>query len=49
MTAGSPIAFYRNRCGLTPENIAALLNKGRVGLPKAGAPDAETLWRMPCG
>jgi len=32
---------------LTPENIAALLNKGRVGLPKAGAQDAETLWRMP--
>ena len=32
---------------LTPENIAALLNKGRVGLPKAGAADAETLWRMP--
>ena len=32
---------------LTPENIAALLNKGRVGLPKAGGPDAETLWRMP--
>jgi Protein of unknown function (DUF2939) len=32
---------------LTPENIAALLNKGRVGLPKDGAPNAETLWRMP--
>ena len=32
---------------LTPENIAALLNKGRVGLPKAGAQDAQTLWRMP--
>ena len=32
---------------LTPETIAALLNKGRVGLPKAGGPDAETLWRMP--
>ena len=32
---------------LTPENIAALLNKGRVGLPKAGAPDTGTLWRMP--
>ena len=32
---------------LTPETIAALLNKGRVGLPKARGPDAETLWRMP--
>ncbi len=32
---------------LMPENIAALLNKGPVGLPKAGASDAETLWRMP--
>lgn len=32
---------------LTPENIAALLNKGRVVLPKGGGADAETLWRMP--
>src|SRR5208282_4109935 len=32
---------------LTPENIAALLNKGRVGLPKGEARDAVTLWRMP--
>ncbi|HKI15979.1 MAG TPA: DUF2939 domain-containing protein [Roseiarcus sp.] len=32
---------------LTPENVALLLNKGRVGLPKAGAAEAETLWRMP--
>jgi hypothetical protein len=32
---------------LTPENIAALLNKGRVGLPKAGAADPEALWHMP--
>jgi Protein of unknown function (DUF2939) len=30
---------------LTAENIAALLNKGRVSLPKAGGP--ETFWRMP--
>jgi Protein of unknown function (DUF2939) len=29
---------------LTPENIAALLNKGRVGLPNM---DAEAPWRMP--
>jgi hypothetical protein len=35
------------RAFLTPENIAALLNQGQVGLPKAGAPDAATLWRMP--
>ncbi|MGA8713070.1 MAG: DUF2939 domain-containing protein [Roseiarcus sp.] len=29
---------------LTPENIAALLNSGRVGLPNAGA---QTSWRAP--
>ena len=32
---------------LTPENIAALLNNGRIGLPLAGHPDAGTIWRMP--
>ena len=31
------------RAFLTPENIAALLNQGRV----AGGPDAGGLWRMP--
>jgi hypothetical protein len=35
------------RAFLTPENIAALLDKGRVGLPKAGGPDAGTLWGVP--
>jgi hypothetical protein len=35
------------RAFLTPENIAALLNKGRVGFLNAGGPDAATLWRMP--
>jgi hypothetical protein len=28
-------------------SVATLLNKGRVGLSKAGAPGAEMLWRMP--
>jgi hypothetical protein len=32
---------------LTPENIAALLNQGRAGLPNAGGVDTGTLWRMP--
>jgi hypothetical protein len=35
------------RAFLTPENIAALLDKGRVGLPKAGGPDSRTLWSVP--
>jgi hypothetical protein len=30
---------------LTPETVAALLGQGR--LPKSGAPDAGTPWRMP--
>jgi hypothetical protein len=34
------------RAFLTPENIAVLLNQGRVGFPHAG-PDAGTPWRMP--
>ena len=34
------------RAFLTPENIAALLNQGRVGFLNGG-PDARTLWRMP--
>ena len=41
--AGAANALLRE--ALTPENIAALLNKGRVSLPKAGVP--ETIWRMP--
>jgi hypothetical protein len=32
---------------LTADNIAALLSKGRVGLPEAGGSEAETFWRMP--
>jgi hypothetical protein len=35
------------RAFLTPENIAALLNQGRVGFLNAGGLDAATLWRMP--
>ena len=35
------------RAFLTPENIAAILNQGRVGFPNAGGPDAGTPWRMP--
>jgi hypothetical protein len=34
------------RAFLTPENIAALLNQGRVGFLNGG-PNAGTLWRMP--
>ncbi len=35
------------RAFLTPDNIAALLNQGRVNVPDAGGPDPGTLWRMP--
>jgi hypothetical protein len=35
------------RAVLTPDNIAALLNQGRVGVLNAGGKDAETLWGMP--
>jgi hypothetical protein len=43
--AGAANALLREV--LTAENIAALLNKGRVGLPKAGSPQANAFWRMP--
>ena len=39
--AGAADALLRE--ALTPENIAALLNKGRAGFPNAGA----SIWRMP--
>ena len=32
---------------LTPENIAALLNNGHIGLPLAGHLDVGIIWRMP--
>jgi Protein of unknown function (DUF2939) len=35
------------RALLTPENIAALLNRGRVGVRNAGGQDAGTVWGMP--
>ena len=35
------------RAFLTPENIAALLNRGRVGVPNAGGQDAGTLSGVP--
>jgi hypothetical protein len=35
------------RALLTPENIAALLNQGRVGVFSAGGKDAGTVWGMP--
>ncbi len=35
------------RAFLTPENIAALLNRGRVGAPNAGGQDAGTLSGVP--
>ena len=43
-SVGAGAADALLRAILTPENVAALLNKGGVGLPNA---DAETLWRMP--
>lgn len=35
------------RALLTPDNIAALLNQGRVGVLEAGGKDAGTVWDMP--
>ena len=35
------------RALLTPDNIAALLSQGRVGVIGAGGKDAGTLWGMP--
>jgi Protein of unknown function (DUF2939) len=35
------------RALLTPDNIAALLNQGRVGVLNAGGQDAGTVWGMP--
>ena len=35
------------RALLTPENIAALLNQGRVGVLNAGGKDSGTVWGMP--
>ena len=35
------------RALLTPDNIAALLNQGRVGVLSAGGKDAGTVWGMP--
>jgi hypothetical protein len=35
------------RALLTPDNIAALLNQGRVGVLDAGGKDAGTVWGMP--
>jgi len=35
------------RALLTPDNIAALLNRGRVSAVNAGGQDAGTIWRMP--
>jgi hypothetical protein len=35
------------RALLTPENIAALLNQGRVSVLNAGGQDAGTVWGMP--
>ena len=46
-SVGSGAANALLREVLTAENIAALLSKGRAGLPKAGNPDGETFWRMP--
>ena len=44
-SVGSGAANALLREILTPENIAALLNKNRVG--PSGGPYAETIWRMP--
>ena len=47
-SVGGGVADALLREVLTPENITALLDKGRVANAKADAePSAETLWRMP--
>ena len=46
-SVGGGAANALSREILTPENIAALLNERRVGLPKAGQTDAGTFWGMP--
>jgi len=43
---GGSVADAMLQQALTPENIAALLNKGRLGA-KASEADAAALWRMP--
>ena len=43
---GGSVADAMLQQALTPENIAALLDKGRVGA-KTGEADATALWRMP--
>jgi hypothetical protein len=45
-SVGGGVADALLREALTPETIAALLSKGRVGAAKLGG-DAQTLWRMP--
>ena len=35
------------RAFLTPENIATILNQGRVGVPSAGGKDGGAVWAMP--
>jgi len=46
---GGSVADALLQQALTPENLAALLSKGRLGIPAGSdqSPDATTLWRMP--
>jgi hypothetical protein len=48
-SVGGSVADALLQQALTPENLAALLSKGRLGLPAGSgqSPDATTLWRMP--
>ncbi len=45
-SVGGSVADAMLQQALTPENIAALLDKGRLGA-RAGVANAATLWRMP--
>jgi DUF2939 family protein len=48
-SVGGSVADALLRQALTPENLATLLSKGRIGLAAASdqSADAATLWRMP--
>jgi hypothetical protein len=46
-SVGGSVADALLQEALTPENIASLLNKGRVGGANTEDPAAEPLWRMP--
>src|SRR3984957_14682309 len=47
VTLNASAAEMLLRALLTPDNIAMLLNQGRVGVLNAGGKDAGTVWGMP--